>query len=119
MLSTSESILMAEMMSANLLLLVFVAVIHAAITARESVSTDGQVSTASFHLGECRVPENSSNIPYNLKVNFTKEEIEQKRQEKPINRFTFGRQVVTTKVHLMVGNTAPDEMEFDVASFCA
>ena len=48
----------------------------------------------------------------------TKEEIEQKRQEKPINRFTFGRQVVTTKVHLMVGDTAPDEMEFDVASFC-
>ena len=48
----------------------------------------------------------------------TKEEIEHKRQEKPINRFTFGRQVVTTKVHLIVGDTAADEMEFDVASFC-
>ena len=47
----------------------------------------------------------------------THEEVEQKRREKPINTFTFGRQVVTTKVRLMVGPDAPDEMDFDVASF--
>jgi Fe-S-cluster-containing dehydrogenase component len=45
-----------------------------------------------------------------------REEIEKRRREKPINTFVFGRQVVRTKVNLMVG-PAIEELEFDVASF--
>jgi len=42
--------------------------------------------------------------------------IEQQRREKAINAIVFGRQVVRTKVNLMVG-LATEELEFDVASF--
>lgn len=47
----------------------------------------------------------------------TREEVAHKRREKPINTFTFGRQLVKTKVHLMVGPTVTDALEFDVANF--
>jgi hypothetical protein len=38
------------------------------------------------------------------------------RREQPINTFTFGRRVVTTKVHLMV-NADTAALDIDVASF--
>jgi Fe-S-cluster-containing dehydrogenase component len=46
-----------------------------------------------------------------------REEIEKRRREQPLNAFVFGRQVVTTKVALMVG-AAATALEFDVAAFC-
>jgi Fe-S-cluster-containing dehydrogenase component len=45
-----------------------------------------------------------------------REELEKRRREQPINSFVFGRQVVKTKVHLMVG-PGTEDLEFDVASF--
>jgi Fe-S-cluster-containing dehydrogenase component len=45
-----------------------------------------------------------------------RETIEKIRREHPTNTFVFGRQVVKTKVHLMVGS-ATEEVEIDVASF--
>ncbi len=42
--------------------------------------------------------------------------IEKNRGAQPINTFVFGRQIVRTKVHLMVG-LETDELEFDVADF--
>jgi hypothetical protein len=38
------------------------------------------------------------------------------RRETPINTFTFGRRVVTTKVHMMVGQEV-EVLDIDVASF--
>jgi len=45
-----------------------------------------------------------------------RETLEKSRRERPTNTFVFGRQVVKTKVQLMVGS-ATEEVEFDVASF--
>ena len=44
------------------------------------------------------------------------EAVAENRRARPINTFAFGRQVVKTKVHLMVG-PAVGELEVDVASF--
>src|SRR2546427_11280118 len=45
-----------------------------------------------------------------------RETIAKNRRTRPTNTFVFGRQVVKTKVHLMV-DPAVDELEVDVASF--
>ena len=45
-----------------------------------------------------------------------RETVEKTRRETPINTFTFGRRVVTTKVHMMVGHEV-DVLDIDVASF--
>jgi hypothetical protein len=45
-----------------------------------------------------------------------RETVEKMRRETPINTFTFGRRVVTTKVHMMVGQEV-DVLDVDVASF--
>jgi len=45
-----------------------------------------------------------------------RETIAKTRRTRPTNTFVFGRQVVKTKVHLMV-DPAVDELEVDVASF--
>jgi Fe-S-cluster-containing dehydrogenase component len=45
-----------------------------------------------------------------------REEIEKHRRERPLNTFVFGRQVVRTKVHLMVP-LATDGLELDVTTF--
>lgn len=44
------------------------------------------------------------------------EEIARMRRERPINRFQFGEELVSTKVHMM---TAPgdDPLDFDILSF--
>jgi Fe-S-cluster-containing dehydrogenase component len=43
-----------------------------------------------------------------------RQEIERRRREKPLNTFVFGRQVVKTKVSLMVGPMT-EEFALDVA----
>ncbi|MBI3798359.1 MAG: 4Fe-4S ferredoxin [Deltaproteobacteria bacterium] len=45
-----------------------------------------------------------------------REAIEKNRRAHPINTFTFGRQVVKTKVNFMAGSTV-EELEIDVANF--
>jgi Fe-S-cluster-containing dehydrogenase component len=45
-----------------------------------------------------------------------REQIEKARRTQPTNTFVFGRQVVTTKVHMMV-SPGTDRVEFDVVGF--
>jgi hypothetical protein len=45
-----------------------------------------------------------------------RESLVNQRRSHPINTFVFGRQVVKTKVHVMVGERT-EELEIDVLSF--